>query len=73
MKSLVFAYLLFLVIIASIGVVAFSLTKNLPKRADSDSADAGGLIRSFEFEGHKYLSHYSGGVVHVESCQCKTK
>lgn len=29
-------------------------------------------VYQFEFEGHKYLTAYHGGMVHVESCQCKT-
>jgi hypothetical protein len=37
----------------------------------------GGSIQVIKFEGHEYLSfdgnHYDGGVVHSESCPCKSK
>ena len=37
----------------------------------------GGDIQVIKFEGHEYLdfdgNNYDGGVVHSESCPCKTK
>lgn len=29
------------------------------------------LINEVEYEGHKYLSVYHGGIIHSESCPCK--
>ena len=36
-------------------------------------AEYGGGYRIYEFEheGHKYLFHYHGGMIHSESCPCK--
>lgn len=29
-------------------------------------------VQRFDFEGHRYLSVSQGGLIHAESCHCKT-
>lgn len=30
------------------------------------------LISALQYEGHKYLFNHNGGILHAESCPCKT-
>ena len=32
-----------------------------------------GVYEIIEVDGHLYLSMYQGGIIHLESCPCKTK
>lgn len=47
------------------------IVKELPK-PPSDVKALTGQVSSFQFNGHEYLSHYSGGLLHSQSCQCLT-
>jgi hypothetical protein len=31
------------------------------------------LIYLYEIDGHHYVAHYNGGILHAESCPCKVK
>ncbi len=71
MKKLIFIILLALILISC---------KNKIRDVNSIGEDfshqiinvsGGWKYQIIEFENHKYLSRSDGGIIHVESCQCK--
>jgi hypothetical protein len=46
-----------------------------PSRIKVIAVESGftGTHEILEVDGHQYLSNYHGGLVHLESCPCKTK
>lgn len=48
-----------------------------PPQADVIISDVAGgrgyYVAVFEYESHKYLMTYHGGMLHAESCACKSK
>jgi hypothetical protein len=57
----------------ALGVALVSCTS----QRNPETEYPGGSIQVIKFEGHEYLSfdgnNYDGGVVHSESCPCKSK
>jgi len=62
-----------LALVLGVAVALVSCTS----QRNPESKYPGGSIQVIKFEGHEYLSfdgnNYDGGVVHSESCPCKSK
>ena len=39
----------------------------------SKKFDSSYVLDIYSMEGHKYITYINGGLVHAESCHCKTK
>ena len=69
-----------LIIIAGLALCAGCNSSNVRFKADDERPKVdsyefvlgGCTFTVLELEGHKYLSRYQGGIVHMESCACRT-
>jgi uncharacterized membrane protein (DUF441 family) len=55
-------------LVALVAVVGFLFVRE--KKAVRDGIIPGYGLRLVIFEGHKYIKHLDGGIVHAQSCGC---
>lgn len=48
-------------------------TPDKPKRIHTIESNFSTSTYIVEVDGHEYLVNYHGGIVHLETCPCKTK
>ncbi len=79
MKKLLFIAIIFAVAFVGCTPQERGVTKNVHTKDEVESRIIGieetiyegSSYQIIEVDGHQYISRYSGGIVHLESCPCK--
>ena len=62
--------LILAVLVSAICAGCDKETANETKKETNYTLIKNVCVCSFEFEGHKYITRYYGGIIHAASCKC---